>query len=167
MSETATSQWFHQIKGATRDLVRLCGGVRRAGEVASRSKSEVSRWQTVTDTAVIDLPSVLALEADCCVPVVTTVMAEINGRRLTDERTLNTTASIWQRYAALNQASADLSTHMAAAVADHTITPAEAEILDRSAADKEEKLRQMRHALAGVKADGPAPVTAPLRPFER
>lgn len=167
MSEIANSQWFHQIKGATRDLVKLCGGVVRAGEVASRSKSEVSRWQTVTDTAVIDLPSVLALEADCGVPMVTTVMAEFNGRRLTDERSIKGTASIWQSYAELNQASADLSTHMAAAVEDHTITPAEAEILDRVASGKEEKLRNLRHRLAVVKADGPEPVTAPLRPFGR
>lgn len=164
MAEVA-DVWFHRLKGGARDLVKLCGGVIRAGEVASRSKSEVSRWQTVTDPAIIDLPAALALESDCGVPVITTVMAEMHGRRLTDEAAASSAASILERHADLMRCSAEVSAAVAAALADHTITPAEAELIDRACAEKEVAMRVLRAGLAAVKAEGAAGAGAPLRPL--
>lgn len=74
--------WFHRLKAATRDLVKVCGGVVRAGEISGYSKTEVGRWQSATDTDVIPIPAALALEADSGRAFVSSVMAELNGRRL-------------------------------------------------------------------------------------
>ncbi|TDT94526.1 hypothetical protein DFO45_2276 [Azorhizobium sp. AG788] len=164
-SRAVSEQWFHQIKSATRDLVKLCGGVMRAGELASTSKTEVSRWQTVTAPDLIDLASAIALEADCGVPLVTTVMAEFHGRRLTDEASAQTASSLLDRHAEVLRKSAEMATLMARALEDMTITPAEAEQLDRAAAEQETSLRTFRAGLAAVKATGPAGAADNVRSF--
>ncbi len=61
MPRPISDAWFHRVKSATRDLVQACGGVVRSGELAHVSKTEVSRWQTATDEAIIPLPAVLVL----------------------------------------------------------------------------------------------------------
>ncbi|MFG1414027.1 hypothetical protein V5G24_23280 [Xanthobacter sp. VTT E-85241] len=155
-------QWFHRIKAATRDLVKICGGVVRAGEVANRSKTEVSRWQSAGDSDVIDLAAALALEADCGVPVVTTVMAEVNGRRLTDEVAAQSAASLLDRHSEVLRRSAETCVLVAQALADHTVTPAEAELIDRSLAEQEVSLRHMRAGLASVKGAGAVNASAPM-----
>lgn len=156
-------QWFHSVKSATRDLVKLCGGVQRAGEVTSRSKSEVSRWQSSGDSDIIDIAAALALEADCGVPMVTTVMAEVNGRRLTDEFSAQSAASILERHAQVLRSAAETATLVAQAMADHTVTPAEAERIDRAAAEQETSLRTLRAGLACIKANGAAGSGDPVR----
>ena len=152
-----------RIKAVTRDLVRHCGGVVRAGEICAHSKSEVSRWQHASHPEVIDLASAYALEADCGLPLVTTVMAEAHGRRLTDEAAMTSAASINARHSALLRAQGELSIHMASALEDGTITPAEAEALDRAASMMEEGVRGFRAGLAAVRAAGPSCAATPLR----
>lgn len=150
--------WFHRVKSATRDLIKLSGGVVRAGEIASVSKTEVSRWQTATDPDVISLPAALALEAECGVPLVTTVMAELNGRRLSDPE-VDTAArgatNIMAQHAEFLRCSAEVSASTAAAVVDQQVTPAEAEIIDRKLAELERVIADKRQGLAGLKAGGP------------
>lgn len=164
-THTVSERWFHQIKSATRDLVRLCGGVVRAGELANSSKTEVSRWQTVTAPDLIDIAAAIALEADCGVPLVTTVMAELHGRRLTDEASAQSASSLLDRHAEVLRKSAETASLMARALEDMTITPAEAEQLDRAAADQETSLRTFRAGLAAVKAGGPAGAAENVRTF--
>lgn len=163
MSARLSEQAILRIKSATRDLVRLCGGVVRAGEITNRSKSEVSRWQSVSEGDVIDILAALALEADVNTPLVTTVMAELNGRRLTDEVSAASAQSIMSSVAEVQRRAADLMTEVAVAFEDGTMTPAEAEIVDRTAAAKEDALRTLRSGLATVRAAGPSATSAPLK----
>lgn len=149
--------WFHRIKAATRDLVRLCGGVVRAGEVAHTSKSEVSRWQTAQDPDIIPIASALALQAECGVPLITTVMADLEGRRLSDPETDSagaSTSSIRTHHAEFLRASADVSVATASALADGEVSPAEAEIIDRELAEMERTISAKRQAIAGLKGRG-------------
>ncbi|WP_454919242.1 hypothetical protein [Xanthobacter sediminis] len=157
-----SDQFLMRVKAATRDLVRYCGGVIRAGDITCHSKTEVSRWQVVDHAAVIDLPAAMALEAECGMPLITAVMAEAHGRRLTDEAAAASAASLNARHSELLRAQGELSIHMAAALEDGTVTPTEADLLDRAAADQEEKLRRFRAGLAAVRAAGPACPAAPL-----
>ena len=163
MSHRLSEQAIHRIKSATRDLVKLCGGVVRSGEITHRSKTEVSRWQSVGDPDVIDLFAALALEADCDVPVVTTVMAELNGRRLTDEVSAQSAKSLLERHAEVMRRSAELSIQVAVALEDNTMTPAEAELVDRAASEQEEALRGLRAGLSAIKSAGATDAAAPLR----
>lgn len=158
-----SDQFLMRVKAATRDLVKYCGGVIRAGDITCHSKTEVSRWQVVDHAAVIDLPAAMALEAECGMPLITAVMAEAHGRRLTDEAAAASAASINARHSELLRAQGELSIHMASALEDGTITPAEAELLDRAAAEQEEKLRRFRSGLAAVRADGGAAAGAALQ----
>ncbi|MFG1226055.1 hypothetical protein [Xanthobacter wiegelii] len=158
-----SDQFILRIKAVTRDLVKLCGGIVRSGEITHRSKSEVGRWVSVNEPDIIDLSATMALESECGVPLVTTVMAEMHGRRLTDETAAQSAASINAHHSALLRAQGELSIHMSSALEDGTITPAEAEILDRSASEFETLLRAFRGGLASVRANGPACAAKPLR----
>jgi hypothetical protein len=164
MSRPISDAWFHRLKSATRDLVQACGGVVRSGELAHVSKTEASRWQTATDNSLIPLTAVLALEADCGVPFITTVMAELNGRRLSDPDAAEgaAVASVIKDHAQVMQTSAELHSSVADAFSDGVFTPAEAEIADRRAAESIEKLNQFRRTLATVKA-GDHPASQPVR----
>lgn len=79
-----SNAWFHRIKAAQRDLIRLVGGIERAAEISSISKSHIGRMNNATDPELMPLHAVYALESECGVPVVTSAMAELNGRRLAD-----------------------------------------------------------------------------------
>lgn len=158
-----SDQFILRVKAVTRDLVKLCGGIVRSGEITNRSKSEVGRWVSVNEPDIIDLSATMALEGECGVPLVTTVMAEMHGRRLTDEASARSAASINAHHSALLRAQGELSIHMSSALEDGTVTPAEAEILDRSAAELETLLRGFRGGLAVVRATGPSCAAKPLR----
>ncbi len=84
MSRAISDAWFFRIKAATRDAIVRAGGVVRAGEITLASKTEASRWQSVTDEAIIPIPAALALEAEIGMPVITEAMADLQGRRLSE-----------------------------------------------------------------------------------
>jgi hypothetical protein len=144
--------WFHRLKAATRDLVKVCGGVVRSGEVAGYSKTEVGRWQSATDTDIIPIPAVLALEADSGRAFVTAVMAELNDRRLgepgADGREA---ASLARTHAEISRAVGEASIQLAIAQEDGVITPTEAEKVDRVYADAERWLGDARQTLANAR----------------
>lgn len=153
MPRPISDSWFFQIKAATRDLVTRCGGVVRAGEIADVSKTEMSRWQNAGGDDIISLAAALALEAECGVPLVTAVMADLNGRRLTDEAAPGESAScLFRDHAELMRKSAEVASTMAEALADGTVTAAEAERVDGAARDLDAALDQMRKSLAAVRA---------------
>lgn len=156
MSRPISDAWFHRVKSATRDLVKLSGGVIRAGEIAGVSKSEVSRWQTATDPDIISLPSALALESECGVPLVTTAMAELNGRKLSDPHAAEVTTCLLGAYTDVAQGLSEYLMAMSTALADGKFTPAEAETVDRTLSGCVQKIASLRHVLAGIKAGGTA-----------
>jgi hypothetical protein len=147
-----SDSWFHSIKAATRDLIVRCGGVVRSGVVANVSKSEVSRWQSTTDTDLISIPAALALEADCGMPLVTTAMAGLHGRRLTDPDGEALAASGFSTaHCEVVRSFAEAIVAADQARADGVVTPAEAEIVDRRYSEAERHLQEGRRALAGLK----------------
>lgn len=152
MSRPISDAWFHRVKAATRDLVKACGGVVRTGEIANVSKTEVSRWQSATDADVISIPAALALEAECGLPLVTTAMAELHGRRLADaDGTGESSAHVAAEHAEAVRAVAELMAVGAVALADGDVTPAEAAQMDRLASEAERKLSPLRKSLAGIR----------------
>lgn len=144
--------WFHRVKSATRDLIDHCGGIERAAAIAHVSKSEVGRWRVSTDPAIITIPAALALEAECGVPLVTSAMAALGGHRVVgeDEPGGDATAIV-ARHAEMMRSMAEVVATAATAFADGKVTPAEAEILDRAAADLARKIEHWRADIADAK----------------
>ncbi|MCF1449731.1 hypothetical protein FS815_23360 [Agrobacterium vitis] len=150
-----TSAWFHRIKAAQRDLIRLVGGIERASEISSVSPSHIGRMNNPRDTDLMPISVVYALESECGVPVVTSAMAELSGRRLTDpagERAVE--QGVVVAYSEMVRRAGDLISGGAVAISDMVVTPAEATKMDRDAAELEVGLAALRKALAGVKARG-------------
>lgn len=154
MSRPIAEDWFHRLKAATRDLVKACGGVERAGRIALVSKTEVSRWQSAGDPDLISIPAALALEAECGLSPVTAAMAELGGRRLAEPEAALSVAAMLGRHAEVALSAADLMAAVAAAAADGWLSPAEAEIVDRAAGAVARTLEPLRHGLAAAKAAG-------------
>ncbi|WP_404291506.1 hypothetical protein ACD578_05290 [Microvirga sp. RSM25] len=154
MNHPISDAWFLRIKSATQDLVKACNGVINAGEIALVSKSEVSRWQSATDSSIIPLTAMLALESYCGQPFLTTVLAELNGRRLSDELSVSesSAASVIRSHADVMAKGADLHGTVAIAMGDHVFTPTEAALADRKAADHIAALNRFRQDLARVRA---------------
>lgn len=144
-----------RIKAAQRDLIEACGTVRRIEEKFNYSKSQVGRWGDAKAPDLMPIDAIRRLEEDCGIPFVTSVMAEVTGRRLTDPETEREAAvSVMQSHADVIREFAELSGQMALAFADGHMTPAEATVADRAAASMEEAARQLRNSLAVVKAAG-------------
>jgi hypothetical protein len=151
----STEAWFHRVKAAQRDLIRLCGGIERAAEISSISKSHIGRMNNAADPEIMPLPAIIALEADCGQPVVTAVMAGINGRRLTDPEDEKAAAgSILTAFSRMKAADADLTMEMANAMADGDFTPSEILAADRKAALLQDAAADLRASFAGAKARG-------------
>lgn len=147
--------FFPRIKAAQRDLVEACGTYRRVEEKFSYSRSVIQRWADSKHPDLMPLDAIRRLEEDCGVPFVTSVMAEITGRRLTDpDQEREAAACVMQSHAELVGEFAELAGKMALAFADGHMTPAEATLADRAAASMEESARRLRNALAMVKAQG-------------
>lgn len=144
--------WFHRLKAATRDLVKVCGGVVRAGEISGYSKTEVGRWQSATDTDVIPIPATLALEADSGRAFVTAVMAELNERRLGEPGAdARETANLARTHAEVAHAVGEASIKLAIAQEDGVISPGEAETIDRAYSEIERRVGAARMSLANAK----------------
>ena len=147
--------WFHRIKAAQRDLIRMAGGIERAAEITSVSSSHIGRMNNARDTDLMPISVVIALEEECGIPIVTSAMAELNGRRLSDpaaERAAEQT--VLSSYGDVARKSGDLLSGGAIAFSDGRVSPAEAHKMDRDAADLEIEISRFRQALALVKARG-------------
>ena len=149
--------WFHRVKAAQRDLIKLAGGIERAAEVTSISKSHIGRMNNPADGELMPLAAVVMLESDCGQPLVTAVLAETNGRRLTDpEAERAADVSVLSMHAELMRQSAELANGMAIAIADGRVTPAEAQSVDRICSSLQAATSELRAALAAIKAKGGA-----------
>ncbi|WP_319517261.1 phage regulatory CII family protein [uncultured Martelella sp.] len=147
--------FHHRIKAAQRDLIERCGGIERTASKVDFSKSQVGRWNSPADGEHMPVAAIVTLEADCGLPLVTAVLAEANGRRLSDpEAERAAEASIMKANAEVMRAASEFANSMALAIADGKVTPSEAQTCDRQAAAMEKVLSEMRRALAMVKAHG-------------
>ncbi len=76
---------FLRLKAGATDLVDMCGGQKRSGEIVDVSQQRVSKIVQRGDDAMFSLRATLALELECGEPVLTRVMAELQGFRLERE----------------------------------------------------------------------------------
>lgn len=153
----SSDAWFHRVKAAQRDLIKLAGGIDRAAEISSVSPSHIGRMNNPRDTDLMPLSVVYALESECGVPVITQAMAELSGRRLSDpDAEHKANVNVLTSYSELMQKAAALMAAGATAMADGIVTPAEAHSMDREASSIERGLSQFRQALAVIKATGGA-----------
>jgi hypothetical protein len=151
----SSDAWFHRVKAAQRDLIKIVGGIDRAAEISSVSASHIGRMNNARDTDLMPLSVVYALESDCGVPVVTQAMAELSGRRLTDpDAEHKANINVLTSYSDVMQKAATLMATAATAMADGIVTQAEAHSMDRDAASFERTIPQFRQALAVIKATG-------------
>lgn len=147
---------FHyRLKAAQRDLIERCGGINRVEKVAGFSRSQVGRWNNPNDTDHMSLVVVRTLEADAGQPVVTAVMAEINGWHIADTDD-EPVAKLGLMAAHSNSLffQADIARDIAAAIADGRVSPAEAAVIDRAVAKAVQGYEELRASLAEIKARG-------------
>lgn len=141
-----------RVKGATKDLVRSCGGLERSARICGFSDSTISRWQLPKYGDVIPIMAALTLEAECEIPWVTSAMAEINGCRLAEpggDRSGG--ANLRRLYAEADLALSEAGLALQEAEEDGVVTPTEAELLDHHAAKHELKWREFRQGVAKYK----------------
>lgn len=147
--------WFYRIKSAQRDLIERCGGIVRSAEKCSCSKTEVGRWNNQGDPDLMPISAVMQLEADCGVPLVTTAMAELNGRRLADPDEVSAAnASVMAAHAEVVVQFGELIARAASAFSDGRLTPAELAAIDRDAASVERAIGELRKAAAHGRSTG-------------
>ena len=149
---------FHyRLKAAQRDLIAFNGGIERAAEKTGYSKSQMGRCNSPTDGEHMSVAAIVALEADCGLAPVTAVLAEANGRRLTDPDAARAAhVGMMQAQADAMMQMAELVNATALAIADGLVTPTEAGTVDRIAASVEKALSELRRTLATAKAEGGA-----------
>lgn len=73
---------FLRLKAGAADLVDLCGGQKRAGEIIGVSQQQISKLVEREGNAMFSIRSKLMLEQECGNPVMTRVCAELLGFRL-------------------------------------------------------------------------------------
>ncbi|MFC3071511.1 hypothetical protein [Shinella pollutisoli] len=150
--------FLYRVKAAQRDLIERCGGILRVETISGYSKSQVGRWNNPSDPDLMPVGAVRVLEADCGVALVTSVLAEANGRRLTDPETERAAdVCVMLSHAELMRQAAELANGMAIAISDGQVTPTEAQTVDRLAAGLERAASDLRAALATIKARGGVP----------
>ncbi|MCF6112343.1 phage regulatory CII family protein [Mesorhizobium muleiense] len=150
-----SSQWFYRLKAAQRDLIERCGTIERAAAIASLSKSQMGRFNNAGDPELMPLSAVLLLEAECGTPLVTSVMAELNGRRLADADAPGAAnATMMAAHADVVVQFGELIAAAAMAFADGRLTPAELAGIDRGAAKLETALAELRKSAAAARGSG-------------
>lgn len=144
-----------RLKAAQRDLISRCGGIARCVELTSFSQSQVGRWNNPNDPELMPLGAIVVLEGDCRFPLITAVLADNSGRRLTDpDAEVRQEISVLISHSDVMRQSAEISHALAMAIADGKVTPSEAHTLDRPAAAMESSLSTFRMSLAAIKARG-------------
>ncbi|MBB4574419.1 hypothetical protein [Rhizobium lentis] len=149
--------FLYRIKAAQRDLIERCGGIMRVVEKSGYSKSEVGRWNNGSEPDLMPVGAIAMLERDCGQPLVTAVLAETNGRRLTDpDEARRAEVNVLTSHAELMRHSAEVANAIAVAISDGQVTPSEATTVDRLASGLERAASDLRQALAVIKASGGA-----------
>lgn len=147
--------FLYRVKAAQRDLINRSGGIMRVVEMTGYSKSEVGRWNNPSDPDLMPVGAIAAMERDCGVALVTAVLAETNGRRLSDpEEARQADVSVLTTHAEVMRLSAEVANSIAVAIADGHVTPSEATTIDRVASGLERAASDLRASLAVIKARG-------------
>lgn len=147
--------FLYRIKAAQRDLIERCGGIMRVVEKSGYSKSEVGRWNNGSEPDLMPVGAIALLERDCGQALVTAVLAETNGRRLTDpDEARKAEINVLTGHAEVMRRQAEAANALAVAIADGNVTPSEATTVDRSLASVEAAISELRASLAVIKASG-------------
>lgn len=147
--------FLYRIKAAQRDLIERCGGIMRVVEKSGYSKSEVGRWNNSSEPDLMPVGAIAVLERDCGQALVTAVLAETNGRRLSDpDAERQAEVNVLASHAELMRQSAELANAIAVAISDGQVTPSEAHTVDRVASAMERAASDLRASLAAIKARG-------------
>lgn len=147
--------FLYRIKAAQRDLIERCGGIMRVESLTGYSKSQVGRWNNPSEPDQMPVGAIRSLEADCGVALVTAVLAEANGRRLTDpEAERARDVSILSSLGSVGSEFGEMMNAAAMAIADGHVSPNESATIDRFASQMERSLSALRCALASAKAAG-------------
>lgn len=136
------------LKAATRDLVTLCGGLVRAGEVAGIGKSQLARYGSVDAPDIIDVWRALLLERECGAPRITRILAGAHGRALTEPDGGDGPGGLREAGLTAAVAMAEATATYARAVADGEVTPTEAAAIARDHAAAMEALGAVRQEVA-------------------
>lgn len=145
----------YRLLAAQRDLIERCGTVERVAAKCGYSKSEVGRWRGGANPEFMPVGVIALLEGDCGYALVTSVLAEANGRRLTDpdaERAAD--VGVLTAHADMLIRQAESLNALAQAIADGHVTPNEATIVDRKLSEQERATSDLRAALSVIKARG-------------
>lgn len=147
--------FLYRIKAAQRDLIERCGGIMRVESLTGYSKSQVGRWNNPSEPDQMPVGAIRSLERDCGVALVTAVLAEANGRRLTDpEAERAGDVSILSSLGSVGSEFGEMMNAAAMAISDGHVTPSEATTVDRIASQLERSLSHLRASLASAKAAG-------------
>ncbi|HEV7251399.1 MAG TPA: hypothetical protein VGN93_30860, partial [Shinella sp.] len=109
---------------------------------------------------IMPIPMVLALEAECQQAPVTEVMANVNGRRLTDpEEDRIAAACFLATYSEKRRQGAVVDTEVAIAMSDGKLSPSELQRLRREAGKERDAISEFCAVLDGAIATGGAKAT--------
>jgi hypothetical protein len=144
--------WFLRLKGASRDLIALSGGVESAATIAQASSSSVSRWQSIECADVMPLMAALALEAHCAAPLISRLMLELQGASHKPEPQ---SVDLAGHAATLATSTGAALAELTLSMADSKMSPTEAGRCDRTLAAIEDVVRPLRARLQVVR--GPEP----------
>lgn len=154
MIPNANTRHF-RLKAAMRDLIAAAGGIERAADLLTMGKSTVGRWQ---DPDAKDFPSiahVVALEAECGRGDVSRAMAEFAGLTVAGRPAdADANAGLMATHAEAVTHAAAMMAEGALAFSDSTVTPAEANSMDRAAQRLEDAVSNYRRELARVRGAG-------------
>jgi len=146
-----TDAWFYRIKAAQNDLIKYCGGVEKTASLVSMSKSQVGRYNNTLDPDMMPVHVVCQLEAQCGVPCVTSVMADLNNRRLSepDSDDVRAAGDILNAHSEVVRSVGEVMSVGAQVFADGKVTGTEAIKLDKSASQVERHVSELRRKLSG------------------
>lgn len=144
---------IYQIKAATRDLVKLVGGVQRAAAIANVSAPSVSRWQTATTPDVIPVSAIIALEKEAEAPLVTAVLADLSGRALV-ESVRDSSSCIMAQHADFAEQVSETLSVATRALSDLRVTPAEATAVVKELRDLIATAKTQIRTLSAIAASG-------------
>lgn len=133
---------FHiRLKIHQAELIDRCGGIERAAGICHYGKSTVGRWNDRDDPTLMPIAAIAALEADCGVSVVSTVMLEAAKRVSGADRMIGNPAEIISLEAAeLMRRAGDAASKLFGSVADGDISSTESEINTRALVSVRQKI---------------------------
>lgn len=135
----------NRVTAATRELVKMAGGLEAAAEACSYAKSTVHRWASHDHGDLIPLCAVMMLEEFTGQPAVTRAMAEVHDLTLCPNGEVPAFSA---SFAAVSGAVGDLTAKAAHAMADGVISPTESRALARKVADARRALSDLESSLA-------------------